>query len=277
MGQYKSQYTGPQIDAGINAALNPDVAVTPDSDALVTSGAVADAMDNIDPTITSDTDTTLNGILVGNGSKVGTKSLDTSSLTNDNDHMPTSGVVKSAITKVETDLASIHAVGPTNGTGAAITAGTYFYLTPQIGDDEILVRANAGIASGATFTLDTNYKIVTAGALNYLNMQMFAYGNSTGAQQTFDLSELLPSSGQGQGPGPALLLSSGHHNGAFAAIVFLNSTTENYVSYISLGSVGDLSVSSISFTPSTKTLTVNYNSNPNRKATVMALTQLKSW
>lgn len=97
MGQYKSQYTGPQIDAGINAALNPDVAVTPDSDALVTSGAVADALDNIDPTITSNTDTTLNGILVGDGGKVGTKSLDTSSLTNDADHVPVSNVVKSAI------------------------------------------------------------------------------------------------------------------------------------------------------------------------------------
>lgn len=97
MGQYKSQYTGPQIDAGVDAALNPDVTVTQDSDALVTSGAVADALDNIDPTITGNTDTTLNGILVGNGSKVGTKSLDTSSLTNDGDHVPVSSVVKSAL------------------------------------------------------------------------------------------------------------------------------------------------------------------------------------
>ena len=168
MGQYKSQYTGPQIDAGVDAALNPDVSVTPDSDALVTSGAVADALDNIDPTITGNTDTTLNGILVGNGSKVGTKSLDTSLLTNDADHVPASSVVKSAITKVETDLASIHATGPTNTTGAAIATGTYFYLAPQSGDDEILVQAKANIAVNATFTSGTNYETPTAGALNAL-------------------------------------------------------------------------------------------------------------
>ena len=120
MGQYKSQHTGPQIDAGVDAALNPDVTVTPDSDALVTSGAVADALDNIDPTITSDTDTALNGVLFGNGSKVGAKSLDTSSLTNDNNHVPTSGVVKSAIDNVADGLTfkriHVNMVGKTVGT-----------------------------------------------------------------------------------------------------------------------------------------------------------------
>ena len=135
MGQYKSQYTGPQIDAGVDAALNPDVTVTPDSDALVTSGAVADALDNIDPTITSNTDTTLNGILVGDGGKVGTKSLDTSSLTNDADHVPASSVVKSAINFVpETGNAGFHNSiyrGKSLGTSAtaaqysAISAGTF--------------------------------------------------------------------------------------------------------------------------------------------------------
>lgn len=177
MGQYKSQHTGPQIDAGINAALNPDVAVTPDSDALVTSGAVADALDNIDPTITSDTDTTLNGILVGNGSKVGTKSLDTSSLTNDADHVPVSSVVKSALTQVETDLASIHATGTTNTTGATIASGTYFYLNGA------LVRAKADIAVNATYTSGTNYETVTAGGLNDL---MSAFVPSTVQSFTSD-------------------------------------------------------------------------------------------
>ena len=218
MGQYKSQYTGPQIDAGINAALNPDLVPTDDSDALITSDAVAkvqqgfatietaatsansyavgdllvwggilykaktsitagdsfvvdtnidatniaDKLNNIDTEITSDTDTTLTGLLTGNGSKVGTKSLDTSSLTNDADHVPVSSVVKSALTKVETDLASIHATGTTNTTGATIASGTYFYLNGA------LVRAKADIAVNATFTSGTNYETVTAGGLNDL-------------------------------------------------------------------------------------------------------------
>lgn len=47
--------------------------------------------------VSSSTDTALNGVLFGNGSKVGAKTLDTSSLTDDNNHVPTSGVVKSAL------------------------------------------------------------------------------------------------------------------------------------------------------------------------------------
>ena len=44
--------------------------------------------------------TSLTGVLMGDGSVVGTKTLDTSSLTNDNNHIPTSGVVKSALDAV---------------------------------------------------------------------------------------------------------------------------------------------------------------------------------
>ena len=218
MGQYKSQHTGPQIDAGVYAALNPDLVPTDDSDALITSDAVAkvqqgfapietaatsansyaigdllvwggvlykaktsiaagdsfvvdtnieattvaDKLNNIDTEITSDTDTTLTGLLTGNGSKVGTKSLDTSGLTNDADHVPTSGVVKSALTQVETDLAGIHATGATNATGAAIAKDTYFYL------NDVLVQAIADIDNGDAFASGTNYKTITAGALNNL-------------------------------------------------------------------------------------------------------------
>ena len=60
------------------------------------------------------------------------------------------------------DLTGINATGATNTTGATITAGTYFYL------DNVLVRAKANIANGATFTLNTNYEVVTVGALNEL-------------------------------------------------------------------------------------------------------------
>lgn len=74
----------------------------------------------------------------------------------------TSGGVKSAITKVETDLASIQATGTTNTTGSTISAGTYFYL------NGVLVQAITDIGSGATFTSGTNYAAVTAGGLNQI-------------------------------------------------------------------------------------------------------------
>ena len=220
MGQYKSQYTGPQIDAGINAALNPDLVPTDDSDALITSDAVAkvqqgfaaietaatsansyaigdllvwggilykaktsitagdsfvvdtnieattiaDKLNNIDTEITSDTDTTLTGLLTGNGSKVGTKSLDTSSLTNDADHVPASSVVKSALDAKadKNDLATIHQTSPTCTETNGIAAGVFFYL------DNELVVAKTAIANGATFTNGTNYESPTAGGLNAL-------------------------------------------------------------------------------------------------------------
>lgn len=50
--------------------------------------------------ITSDTETTLTGVLTGSGSYVGSKAIDTSSLTNDNDHIPTSGAVKGAVNQL---------------------------------------------------------------------------------------------------------------------------------------------------------------------------------
>ena len=58
----------------------------------------------------------------------------------------------------KTDLASISETGAT--ASQTISAGTYFYL------DGTLVRAKTDIASGATFTENTNYEVVSAGALN---------------------------------------------------------------------------------------------------------------
>lgn len=58
------------------------------------------------------------------------------------------------------DLTDINLTGSTNTTGATIPSGYYFYLNGT------LVRAKTDIASGATFTLNTNYEVVTAGALN---------------------------------------------------------------------------------------------------------------
>lgn len=74
------------------------------------------------------------------------------------------GVAAGLATKADkTDLAAIQATGTSNLTGAAIPAGTYFYLNGT------LVRAiGDGISSGMSFTLNTNYSVVTAGALNEL-------------------------------------------------------------------------------------------------------------
>lgn len=54
----------------------------------------------------------------------------------------------------KSDLTDIFESGTT--ASRAISAGTFFYL------DGTLVRAKTDIASGATFTLDTNYEIVPA-------------------------------------------------------------------------------------------------------------------
>lgn len=58
----------------------------------------------------------------------------------------------------QTDLTNIRETGTTSS--QAISYGTYFYL------NDVLVRARVDIANGATFTLNTNYEVVTAGALN---------------------------------------------------------------------------------------------------------------
>lgn len=73
------------------------------------------------------------------------------------------------------DLTNITAVGTTNTTGSQITSGTYFYL------NDTLVKAKANIAVDATFTLNTNYEIVTAGGLNNLGSQIITLNNNLGA------------------------------------------------------------------------------------------------
>lgn len=79
---------------------------------------------------------------------------------------------------IESDLASIHATGTTNTTGATITNTTYFYL------NNVLVQAIADIAVNATFTLNTNYKAVTAGGLNELKSALAPLENNAYAQPT---------------------------------------------------------------------------------------------
>lgn len=74
------------------------------------------------------------------------------------------------------DLTSIKAVGSTNATGATITKGTYFYLNGK------LCLAKSDIANGATFTLNTNYEVVTAGGLNSLNSALTDANCKIGAE-----------------------------------------------------------------------------------------------
>ena len=65
------------------------------------------------------------------------------------------------------DLTNLDLTGTTNTTGSTIASGTYFYL------NGVLVRAKTAIASGATFTLNTNYEVVTVGdALNSVTEQI---------------------------------------------------------------------------------------------------------
>lgn len=70
------------------------------------------------------------------------------------------------------DLSSIYATGTTNTTGSAISANTYFYLNGT------LVRAKTSIATNATFTLNTNYEVMSAGALNNLK-NLITIGTAT--------------------------------------------------------------------------------------------------
>ena len=84
------------------------------------------------------------------------------------------------------DLTSIKAVGSTNATGSTITKGTYFYLNGK------LCLAKSDIASGATFTLNTNYEVVTAGGLNSLNSALVwkQAGSSATGTTPIDISGL---------------------------------------------------------------------------------------
>lgn len=60
----------------------------------------------------------------------------------------------------KSNLTSISITGSTNNTGAIIPRATFFYLNGN------LVRAISAIAVGATLTQNTNYVVITAGALN---------------------------------------------------------------------------------------------------------------
>lgn len=205
MGKYKSQWTGPQIDEGVGAARNPDTVPTDDSDALITSGAVAkvqqgfapietdatasqayaigdllvwggilykaktaiavndsftvgtnietttiaDKLNNIDTEITPDTDTTINGLLKGNGSKVAQAVGDTDYAT------------PAAVTATRQMLAPILA----DPAGQAVSAGDFFIYNGVL---RKALQAITSAMTAATFTGATYSEAVSNGGLNEL-------------------------------------------------------------------------------------------------------------
>ena len=170
------KYKGTNVAGTTNVIANPTLAGT---EANLTSLEVGGTKYKVEgggiSEITGNTDTDLTGLLKGNGSKVSaeTRYVPTVEVTQAQYNALVSGgtvdpTVMYVITDdnaypaTQSDLASIQATGSTNGTGATIPNGTYFYL------NNVLVQAKADIASGASFVLNTNYSVVTAGALNDL-------------------------------------------------------------------------------------------------------------
>ena len=92
------------------------------------------------------------------------KTVDSSPDASHTDNLISSAAVAAALADKadKTGLTDIFTTGSTNNSGGAIGAGVFFYK------DGTLVQAKTAIASGATLTLNTNYEVPTAGALNAL-------------------------------------------------------------------------------------------------------------
>lgn len=87
------------------------------------------------------------------------------------------------------DITSISCTGSINATGETITNGSRFYLNGA------LCRATADIANGATFTLNTNFKVITVDEeLTELNSNLYKEVHTASANQTYaqQLAEIKP-------------------------------------------------------------------------------------
>ena len=82
----------------------------------------------------------------------------------------------------KTDLTDIFVTGTKNNTGATIAVGTYFYVNNQ------LALCKQAISANADLTLNTNYELVTAGALNKL------MSNVNNSFHAIDINEDITSS-----------------------------------------------------------------------------------
>lgn len=162
-------------DLSIQETLTFDSTPTDGSTNPVTSDGIYDAFAGVDTALSGKVDTTSVGVANGiaeldNDGLVPSSQLPDVAYT-DVTNKPSINSVTLSGNKTtadlglvnNTDLTDIIATGSTNATGNTITSGLYFYL------DGVLCKAKSDIANGATFTLNTNYEVVTAGGLNSLN------------------------------------------------------------------------------------------------------------
>lgn len=91
------------------------------------------------------------------------------------------------IDAVNDALANLQQTGTT--ASQSISVGTFFYLNGS------LVRAIKAIPNGATFTQNTNYKLVTAGSLNEISQKLLiaTSGSGTAANQLYGLFSVFNS------------------------------------------------------------------------------------
>lgn len=168
-------------DLSIQETLTFDGTPTDGSTNPVTSDGIYDAFADVDTALSGKVDTTSVGVANGiaeldNDGLVPSSQLPDVAYT-DVTNKPSINSVTLSGNKTaadlglvnNTDLTDIIATGPTNATGNTITSGLYFYL------DGVLCKAKSDIANGATFTLNTNYEVVTAGGLNSLNSALTNY------------------------------------------------------------------------------------------------------
>ena len=110
---------------------------------------------------------TAQGVLVGGGGgSVSAKTLDTSTLTNDNDHIPTSGVVKSAIDLPVTGAWSKMAALTSGSSAEVELPGSYrgiLYIIGQSDRCAVYLLAASSVGSVSTFvSLLTNSDIAVS-------------------------------------------------------------------------------------------------------------------
>lgn len=123
--------------------------------------------------------------------------------------------------EINTGTTSIHVTTSYNSTGSTIAKGTYFYLNGT------LVCALVNIANGADFTLNTNYKVVTAGGLNDLKSALTNVDNKV---TLFNVESVGVTSGDSVG-GSTIYLQWGFSNGNCLQLSFTQGGTIAMMKY----------------------------------------------
>jgi len=149
------------------------------------------------------------------------KTVDSSPDASHTDNLISSAAVAAALADKadKTGLTDIFTTGSTNNSGGAIGAGVFFYK------DGTLVQAKTAIASGATLTLNTNYEVPTAGALNALKSAIAWKAESLYVPANGSVDIILGN------PANAIVFSNGQNNerGAWFVVTALEDTTAGTV------------------------------------------------